>query len=110
MRLSSKQLITEFPSAAYAVSGLLTVTENIYTSTARRVKGHTNMRSRTKRIIIRPDVEVEYSTFTQRLIAYYVWLKFVVLKSRVTLAFKLNEHIISERKCLIIPKYKFIKQ
>lgn len=62
------------------------------------------------RTVIRPDVEVEYSTFRQRMIAYYVWLKFVVLKSRVTLVFKLNEHIISERKCLIIPKYKFIKQ
>lgn len=67
------------------------------------------MKSR-KRIIIRPNVEVEYSTFTQRLIAYYVWLKFVVLKSRVTMVFKLNEHISSKRKCLIIPKYKFIKQ
>ena len=100
-------MITEFPSAAYAVSGLLTGTASIYTSTARRVSAHTNMKLRT---VIRPIVEVEYSTFTQRLIAYDVGLKFVVFKSRVTLMFKLNEHIISERKCLILPKYKFIKQ
>lgn len=63
-----------------------------------------------RRLLIRPVVYVELSTFKQRLIAYYVWLKFVVLKSRVTMVFKLNEHISSERKCLVIPKYKFIKQ
>lgn len=107
MRLSSKQLITEFLSAAYAVSGLLTGTVSIYTSTARRVKGRTNMKLRT---VIRPVVEVEYSTFRQRLIAYYVWLKFIVLKSRVTINLTYSGITVSKHKCLVIPKYKFIKQ
>ena len=62
------------------------------------------------RKIMRPVIEVEYSSLTGRIIAYYVWLKFVILKSRVTLNFSLNDRIISQRKCLIIPKYKFIKQ
>lgn len=62
------------------------------------------------RTVIRPEVEVEYSTFRQRLIAYYVWLKFVILKSRVTIKLTLSETTVSQQKCLIIPKYKFIKQ
>lgn len=62
------------------------------------------------RTVIRPEVEVEYSTIRQRLIAYYVWLKFVILKSRVTINLTYSEKTISKRKCLIIPKYKFIKQ
>lgn len=107
MRLSSKQLITEFPSAAYAASGSLTVTENIYTSTASRVSARINMKLRT---VIRPIVEVEYSTFRQRMIAYYVWLKFVILKSRVTIELRMWDNLISKHKCLVIPKYKFIKR
>ena len=107
MRLSSRRLKTEFLSAAYAVSGLQTVTENIYTSTASRVSAHINMKVRT---VIRPDVEVEYSTFRQRLIAYYVWLKFIVLKSRVTINLTYSGITVSKHKCLVIPKYKFIKQ
>lgn len=60
------------------------------------------------RTVIRP--EVEYSTIRQRLIAYYVWLKFVILKSRVTINLTYSEIAVSKLKCLIIPKYKFIKQ
>ena len=62
------------------------------------------------RTVIRPIVEVEYSTFRQKMIAYYVWLKFVILKSRVTIELKLWDNLISKRKCLVIPKYKFIKR
>ena len=62
------------------------------------------------RTVIRPEVEVKYSTIRQRLIAYYVWLKFVILKSRVTINFTYSETTVSKQKCLIIPKYKFIKQ
>ena len=91
----------------FAAKESQTVTASIYISTAKRVKGRTNMKLRT---VIRPIVEVEYSTFRQRMIAYYVWLKFVVLKSRVTIELKLWDKLISKHKCLIIPKYKFIKQ
>ena len=98
---------TEFRSVAYAARGSLTVTASIYTSTARRVSARINMKLRT---VIRPIVEVEYSTFRQRMIAYYVWLKFVILKSRVTIELKLWDNLISKHKCLVIPKYKFIKR
>lgn len=62
------------------------------------------------RKILRPVIEVEYSSFTGRIIAYIAWLKFVIVKSRVTLDFKLNGRLISQKKILLIPKYVFIKK
>ena len=91
----------------FAAKELQTVTASIYIFTVKRVSAHTNMKLRT---VIRPIVEVEYSTFRQRMIAYYVWLKFVILKSRVTIELKLWDNLISKHKCLVIPKYKFIKR
>jgi hypothetical protein len=85
------------------------VTASIYIFIAKRASAYTSMKSKNKRIIVRPDVDVEYSTIRQRLIAYIVWLKFVILKSRLTINFTYGQYVATKRKYLIIPRYHFIK-